>query len=117
MLTHVFPTTVAVASLCAMAGALAGGSDLAAGSNDTLPRYEARFNRSQPVIAVVAYNPSTEITDFVVPYGVLKESGVADVVALSTGEGPIRTSAGPRLGAHATLARFDMRYPQGADYV
>jgi transcriptional regulator GlxA family with amidase domain len=91
-----------------MAGALA---------DDALPRYEPRFNRSQPVIAVIAYNPSTEITDFVVPYGVLKESGVAEVVALSTGEGPIQTSAGPRLGAHATLAHFDMRYPEGADYV
>ena len=107
MLTSASRTTVALVSFCAVTGALA----------DTLPRYEARFNRSQPVIAVIGYNPSTEITDFVVPYGVLKESAVADVLALSTDEGPIQTSAGPRLGAHATLAQFDMRYPQGADYV
>ncbi len=40
----------------------------------TLPRYEARFGRAKPVIAVVAYNPGTELTDFVVPYGVLAES-------------------------------------------
>jgi transcriptional regulator GlxA family with amidase domain len=86
-------------------------------SGGTLPRYEARFNRAQPVIAVVAYNPSTEVTDFVVPYGVLAESGVADVVAVSTGEGPIQMSAGTRFGAQATLAAFDARYPLGADYV
>lgn len=83
----------------------------------TLPRYEARFGRTQPVIAVVAYNPSTEVTDFIVPYGVLAESGAADVVAVSTGEGPIQMSAGTRFGAQATLAHFDARYPQGADYV
>src|SRR5512145_338328 len=120
MLTFVFRTLVAIASSSAVTGAWAGGSHPgghAADGGDTLPRYEARFNRSQPVIAVVAYNPSTEITDFVVPYAVLAESGVAEVVALATGEGPIQMSAGPRLGAQATLAQFDVRYPHGADYV
>jgi putative intracellular protease/amidase len=92
---------------------MSGPSDAAG----TLPPYQARFNRSQSVIAVVAYNPATEITDFVVPYGVLAESGVAEVIAVSTDKGPIQTSAGPRLGAQATLAQFDLRYPQGADYV
>jgi transcriptional regulator GlxA family with amidase domain len=86
-------------------------------SGGTLPRYEARFGRTKPVIAVVAYNPATEVTDFVVPYGVLAESGVADVVAVSTGKGPIQMSAGPRFGAQATLEEFDTRHPHGADYV
>ena len=99
----------ALASFGVLTSALAGGY--------TLPQYQARFNRSQPVIAVVAYNPATEITDFVVPYGLLAESGAAEVMALSTDEGPVQTSAGPRFGVHATLAQFDARYPQGADYV
>jgi transcriptional regulator GlxA family with amidase domain len=113
--------TAALASLLAIFGALGDGSHQAGHSanraEQTLPRYEARFGRSQPVIAVVAHNPSTEITDFVVPYGVLSESGVAAVVAVTTGAGPIQTSAGPRFGGHATLAQFDARYPDGADYV
>ena len=49
-----------------------------------MPRYEPRHGRERPVVAVLAYNPATEITDFVVPYGVLVESGVADVVAVAT---------------------------------
>jgi transcriptional regulator GlxA family with amidase domain len=97
-----------LALLLAAPGALAG---------EALPPYEARFGRSQPVVAVLAYNPATEITDFVVPYGVLAESGAATVLAVSTSAGPIRTTAGPRLGAQATLGQFDARYPQGADYV
>jgi putative intracellular protease/amidase len=109
----------ALAPLLAMASALAGGSHAAGHADDaaTLPHHQPRFNRSQPVIAVVAYNPATEITDFVVPYGVLTESGAAEVIAVSTEEGLIQTSAGPRLGAQATLAQFNARYPEGADYV
>jgi putative intracellular protease/amidase len=120
MLSALCRTFLVLASSCAVTGALAGGSHSgghAGNGGDTLPRYEPRFDRSQPVIAVVAYNPSTEITDFVVPYGALTQSGVAEVLALATAEGPIQTSAGPRLGAHATLTQFDVRYPQGADYV
>jgi putative intracellular protease/amidase len=99
----------ALASVGVMTSALAGGY--------TLPQYQARFDRSRPVIAVVAYNPATEITDFVVPYGLLAESGVAQVLAVSTHEGAVQTSAGPRFGVQATLAQFDARHPQGADYV
>lgn len=114
MLKPFLCTLAALAPFFAMTGPMAGShADVEA----TLPRHQARFNRSQPVIAVVAYNPATEITDFVVPYGVLVESGVAEVIAVSTDEGPIQTSAGPRLGAQATLAQFDVRYPEGADYV
>jgi transcriptional regulator GlxA family with amidase domain len=116
--------TSALRHAAILAGGLALSSALPVSSHDAeaaaggaLARYEARFGRTQPVIAVVAYNASTEITDFIVPYGVLAESGAADVVAVSTGEGPVQMSAGTRFGAQATLAQFDTRYPQGADYV
>ena len=82
-----------------------------------LPRYEARFGRARPVVAVVGYNPSTELTDYVVPYGVLAASGVAEVLALSTHEGPITMRPSLRFAAQATLRQFDARHPQGADYV
>lgn len=120
MLKSSLRTIATLTPFLAMTSPLAGGSHPGGHTADavgTLPSYQARFSRSQPVIAVVAYNPATEITDFVVPYGVLAESGVAEVTAVSTDEGPIQTSAGPRLGGQATLAQFDVRYPEGADYV
>lgn len=111
----------------AMIAAIAGAGALPASAQDatraadpgggTLPRYEARFGRARPVIAVVAYNPSTELTDFVVPYGVLADSQVADVLAVSTSAGPVQTIPTLRFGAHATLREFDARHPLGADYV
>jgi putative intracellular protease/amidase len=85
--------------------------------SQALPRYEARFDRPRPVVAVLAYNPATEITDYVVPYGILAQSGVAEVVALSTSSGPIQMSPALRFEAQATTRQFDARFPQGADYV
>lgn len=114
-------TAALIAGLIAVAGAApasANETELAAkAGRSTLPRYEARFGRAKPVIAVVAYNPATEITDFVVPYGVLAESGVGEVIAVTTTAGPIQTTPTLRFGGHATLSEFDARHPQGADYV
>lgn len=54
-----------------------------------IPVYVPRFNRTKPVIAIVAENTFTELTDYVIPYGVLSESGVAEVFAIATQNGPI----------------------------
>ena len=82
-----------------------------------LPQYTARSNRPRAVVAVLGYNPATEVTDYVVPYGILAESGVAEVVAVATGEGPIQMSPALRFQAQATTRQFDARFPHGADYV
>jgi putative intracellular protease/amidase len=82
-----------------------------------IPKYEARFGRERPVIAVVGFNAGTEVTDYVVPYGVLAESGVADVWALGTSGGPIQMRPALRFNPQATIKGFDLRYPDGADYV
>lgn len=82
-----------------------------------IPRYLPRLNRERPVVAVLGYNAATEVTDYVVPYGILAESGVAEVVALSTGQGPIRMSPALRFEAQATTKAFDARFPDGADYL
>ncbi len=84
--------------------------------------YQARFGRVRPLVAVVGDNSSTELSDYVVPYGILSQAGVADVMALSTQGGPIKTTTdmgkpGFQIEGEATIAQFDTRYPDGADYV
>ncbi|NJL44841.1 MAG: transcriptional regulator [Leptolyngbyaceae cyanobacterium SM2_3_12] len=83
----------------------------------TLPSYVPRFNRDKPIIAVVGENHFTELTDYVVPYGVLSESGVAQVFALSTQAGPIRMFPALQVIPQATITEFDRQFPEGADYV
>lgn len=121
MLTRL--VAAATAALTALAGpalsqegASHGASAMHAG-HSSLPRHTPRFNRERAVVAVLAYNPATEVTDFVVPYGILAESGVADVVAIATAEGRIQMSPALRFRAQATTRHFDARFPQGADYV
>ncbi len=82
-----------------------------------IPAYGPRFNRERPVIAVVGENTFTELTDYVVPYGVLAESGVAQVLAIATKEGPLRMFPALCMEPQATVAEFDSEFPEGADYV
>jgi len=77
-----------------------------------------RPGRTRPVVAVIGENYFTELSDYIVPYGVLTESGVAEVIALATKPGPIQMfPARLRIEPHATSAEFDARFPDGADYV
>ena len=74
--------------------------------------------RERPVVAVVALNEGTEITDFMVPYGVLARSGAADVFAVAPDTGIVELEPAPlHIRPHMTLAEFAARYPDGADYV
>lgn len=73
--------------------------------------------RARPVVAVVGSNDGTETTDYLIPYGVLKRSGAADVVALGTRAGPLTMMPSLTIMPEATTAQFVQRYPDGADYV
>ncbi|MEN0107767.1 MAG: DJ-1/PfpI family protein [Pseudomonas sp.] len=79
--------------------------------------YQPRFERQRPVVAVVGDNRMTELVDYVVPYGVLKQAAVADVQALALDAGPMQMMPALRIQAEHTIAEFDRRYPQGADYL
>ncbi|WP_207882771.1 DJ-1/PfpI family protein [Pseudomonas sp. 30_B] len=103
------------ASLLSLILLLMGNTLLAA--EDTLPRYQPRMGQERPVIAVIAQNRMTELVDYVVPLGVLRRSGVADVWALSTEPGPVRLMPALTLQPQATPEAFSRRYPQGADYL
>ncbi len=72
---------------------------------------------ARPLVAVLAANDGTEVTDFVVPYGVLAQSGVVDVVDVAVESGPVQLMPALTLEPRETLASFDARYPGGADYV
>jgi transcriptional regulator GlxA family with amidase domain len=73
--------------------------------------------RARPVVAVVGDNAGSETTDYLVPFAVLAQSGVADVHALGTEPGPIRMSPALTIEPQATTSDFDSRFPEGADYV
>jgi len=74
--------------------------------------------RERPLVAVVGINDATEVTDYLVPTGILRRADVADVVMLATGEGPVQLyPAALKVDPDSTIAEFDAAYPEGADYV
>jgi transcriptional regulator GlxA family with amidase domain len=73
--------------------------------------------RQRPLIAIIGINDATEITDYLMPYGILRRADVADVVALATEPGPVRLYEALTVEPQATVAEFDAQHPEGADYV
>jgi putative intracellular protease/amidase len=73
--------------------------------------------RQRPLIAIIGINDATEVTDYLMPYGILRRSDVADVVALATKRGPLKLYPALKVEPQATVAEFEARHPEGADYV
>jgi transcriptional regulator GlxA family with amidase domain len=73
--------------------------------------------RERPIIAIIGINDATETTDYLMPTGILRRSGVADVMMLATGPGPVQLFPVLKVDADATIAEFDAAHPAGADYV
>jgi putative intracellular protease/amidase len=113
----VLTTILVVLSLTSPDSPVASPAYAQAAVSDHLTLPAPRSGRHRPLVVVVAENDGAETTDFVVPYGVLKDSGVADVLALSTGAGPIRLTRGLGILADETIAQFDARESAGADIV
>jgi putative intracellular protease/amidase len=73
--------------------------------------------RARPLIAIIGINDATEVTDYLMPYGILRRADIADVVALATEPGPVKLYPVLAVEPQATVAEFDARHPDGADYV
>jgi putative intracellular protease/amidase len=73
--------------------------------------------RQRPVIAVIGINDATETTDYIMPTGILRRADVADVLLVATGPGPVKLYPALTVEPDTTVADFDTRHPDGADYV
>jgi putative intracellular protease/amidase len=81
-----------------------------------IPAWASAQGHRQPIVAIAAENSGTELTDFAIPYGVFKRAGI-ETVAVSAHEGPVRFRPALRAEVDSTMAEFDARHPEGADYV
>lgn len=102
---------------CASSGNGVNDESAAIGDSVSIEKYVPRFEGDQPVIAVVGDNKFTELTDYVVPWGILTEADIADVHALSIKEGPIQMFPALTIQPQQTVNDFDAQFPEGADYV
>lgn len=71
----------------------------------------------RPVIAVLAMNEGTEMTDLLLPHAVLKRSGVADVQVVAPRSGRVLLYPALQIEGAQDFAGFERAHPAGADYV
>ena len=71
----------------------------------------------RPLVAVVALNEGTEITDFLLTHGVLQRSGLVDVLAVAPRAGRVSLYPALEIDGAIDFAAFDAAHPAGADYV
>ncbi|HWR14092.1 MAG TPA: DJ-1/PfpI family protein [Terriglobales bacterium] len=73
--------------------------------------------RERPLIAVIGINDATETTDFLMPAGILRRADVAEVITVATNPGAVNLYPALKVQPDATVAEFDEKYGDGADYV
>lgn len=71
----------------------------------------------KPVIAIVARNEGTEITDFLLTHAVLQRADIAEVHAVAPRTGHVSLYPALQVEVTEDLASFDQANPNGADYV
>jgi putative intracellular protease/amidase len=106
-----------VGAPAAQAASLMASPPAAMHGRETLTVPAPKAGRRRPLIVIVADNAGAQTTDFIVPYGILKDSDVADVRSVSTAEGNIRLTRGLVITTDETFAAFDRRELDGADIV
>ncbi len=73
--------------------------------------------RKRPLVAILADNYGSETTDLIVPWSVLKRSGAADVVIVSTRAGDAKLMPALKIRPDMTIEKFGELHEEGADYV
>jgi putative intracellular protease/amidase len=71
----------------------------------------------KPLIAILAINDKTEMTDLLVPHAILQSSAVAEVHPIAPRSGLVRLFPTFRVEVAEDFASFDRAHPAGADYV
>jgi transcriptional regulator GlxA family with amidase domain len=111
-------SVVAIAVALAQPGhPLAAPAPMATASADRLVLPAPKPGRDRPLVVVVADDGGAETTDFIIPYAVLKESGLAEVRTLSTAPGPLKLMMTLKVQPDQTTAQFQAAEPRGADIV
>lgn len=114
-------TPLVLALAAATAAGLAGSASALPSTSGTtvpttIPAWAPDHSGDRAVVAVVGENGGTELTDFAIPYGVFKRAGI-ETVAVAAHDGPLRFLPALKAELDSTMAGFDQKYPDGADYV
>jgi transcriptional regulator GlxA family with amidase domain len=73
--------------------------------------------RERPLVIIIADPGGAETTDLIIPYGVLKRSGLCEVRIASSNAGRVQLQPALAIDVEATFDEIDRDAPDGPDYV
>lgn len=76
-----------------------------------------KSQHKKPVITIISDNEFTELTDFLVPYGILKRADISELYALAPERGKVQLFPALAVEVDTSFAIFDKEHPEGADIV
>ncbi|TGK55513.1 DJ-1/PfpI family protein [Leptospira kanakyensis] len=82
-----------------------------------LEKIQKQKNHKKPVVVVIGENQYTELTDFVVPYGILKRADIADLYPIAPNKGTMNMFPTLSIEITTSINDFDSSHPEGADLV
>ncbi len=98
-------------------GTLGWASITFAAGQDVIQIPPLKAQRTRPLIVIVADNKGTETTDLIVPHGIIRSAGIADVLVVSTHAGAVDLMPALKIQPDTTMSDFDRDHPEGADIV
>lgn len=84
---------------------------------NNLQKISVKPSQKKPVIVVIGENKYTELTDFIVPYGVLKRANIAEVYAVAPNKGKMEMFPSLSIEITTSIEDFDSLHPEGSDLV
>ncbi|PJZ44538.1 DJ-1/PfpI family protein [Leptospira brenneri] len=85
--------------------------------NNHLAKLSIKPTHKKPVIVVIGENQYTELTDFIVPYGVLKRAEISEIYAIAPNRGKINMFPSLSIEIDTSINDFELLHPEGADLV
>ncbi|MBL0953144.1 MAG: DJ-1/PfpI family protein [Leptospira sp.] len=76
-----------------------------------------KSQHKKPIITIISDNEFTELTDFLVPYGILKRAEISELYALAPESGKVQLFPALSVEVDTSFGVFDKEHPEGADIV
>ncbi|WP_246837988.1 DJ-1/PfpI family protein [Leptospira levettii] len=76
-----------------------------------------KSKHKKPIITIISDNEFTELTDFLVPYGILKQADISELYAIAPASGKVQLFPALSVEVETSFDAFDKEHPEGADIV
>ncbi|XDD45573.1 DJ-1/PfpI family protein [Leptospira sp. WS39.C2] len=82
-----------------------------------IDQFPIKPKHKTPIITIIGDNQYTELTDFMVPYGILKKANISQLFALAPERGVLEMFPALKIEITTSFDDFDRLHPEGSDII